>query len=276
VQLWRVGPAAAALAAAAGAGSPARPAGRCTTGCRCWRPACRGDATGPRSPAGSCSTRAPAGPGRWRAASGAQTAMRGAPTRSAELAAGWIARGTDAGELAGVAGIDTTNLAATLRDYAATVRQRRDDDLPGRHRRSWRRSTRSRSTPVWRPPPAAPAVTTRPASSIAMARRSPACTRPARPVRSGAPDRAWRGPLRMRSCSAGSPEPAPPTARGDRQPHVDRGSHYARPDARVRGPPGWAPTAPAGGHVSGLARYPKRTRLTSSACEPASRMSSAR
>jgi succinate dehydrogenase/fumarate reductase flavoprotein subunit len=49
------------------------------------------------------------------------------PDNSAELEAGWIARGADARELAAAIGIDPATLAATLGQYAGAVAAGRDD-----------------------------------------------------------------------------------------------------------------------------------------------------
>ncbi len=46
---------------------------------------------------------------------------------SAELEAGWIAQGADAGELADAIGVDAATLSATLAQYATAVAQGRDD-----------------------------------------------------------------------------------------------------------------------------------------------------
>ena len=51
------------------------------------------------------------------------------PDNSAEVAAGWIKRGDDSAELAAATGLDPAMLHRTLRDYAAAVSDRRDDEF---------------------------------------------------------------------------------------------------------------------------------------------------
>ncbi|HTP21388.1 MAG TPA: FAD-binding protein [Solirubrobacteraceae bacterium] len=51
------------------------------------------------------------------------------PDNSAEVEAGWIARGADATELTAATGLDPAILQSTLGDYAAAVSRRRDDEF---------------------------------------------------------------------------------------------------------------------------------------------------
>jgi succinate dehydrogenase/fumarate reductase flavoprotein subunit len=58
---------------------------------------------------------------------GTPNAYRWSADNSEEVAAGWIARGDSAGELAAAIDLDPSTLQATLADYASAVSARRDD-----------------------------------------------------------------------------------------------------------------------------------------------------
>jgi len=60
---------------------------------------------------------------------GSPNGYRWSPDNSAEVAAGWIARGADTAELAAATGLDPALLQRTFAAYAATVSRRRDDEF---------------------------------------------------------------------------------------------------------------------------------------------------
>ena len=99
-------------------------------------------------------------------------------------------------------------------------------------RRWWtcaRRCTRSRCGPAWRPPRAVRAGTRGPASSPRAASRFRACTRRARPDRSGAISPSTAAGSPMRSCSGGS--------RGRRRPPERRWPTGCPPEGVARQAP---------------------------------------